>query len=79
MTTIRTSLSGDLAAALERYRQFHPEDPEAIMQKALKRFLLEEGFPAEDEVLSREEVDALERHRRGESTYESWQDVKKTL
>ena len=79
MTVIYTSLSGDLEAALERYRQSHPEDPEAIMQKALKRFLLEEGFPTEDEVLTDEEVDALEQHRRGKSTYESWRDVKKTL
>lgn len=40
MTVIRTSLSGDLEQALEHYRQTHAEEPEAIMHKALKRFLL---------------------------------------
>ena len=79
MTVIRTSLSGELKEALEHYRQTHAEDPEVIMQKALKRFLLEEGFPAEDESLSEEELEALEQHKRGTSEYESWQDVKTSL
>ena len=79
MTVIRTSLSGDLEKALEHYRQAHAEDPEAIVQKALKRFLLEEGFPAEDESLNEDELEALEQHKRGSSDYESWQDIKTTL
>ena len=79
MTVIRTSLSGELEQALKHYRQTHAEDLEVIMQKALKRFLLEEGFPAEDESLSEEELEALEQHRRGASEYEAWQDVKTTL
>lgn len=79
MTVIRTSLSGELEKALEHYRQAHAEDPETIMRKALKRFLLEEGFPAEDESLNEEELEALKQHKRGSSEYESWQDVKTTL
>lgn len=79
MTVIRTTFSDEVEAALARYRQFHPEDYETIVQKALKRFLLAEGFPAEDEVLNEEEVEALKQYERGDSNYESWRDVKKTL
>ena len=79
MTVIRAPLNDELETALERYRESHSEAPEVIVQKALKRFLLEEGFPAEDEELNDEELGALEQHRQGESAYDNWQDVKKTL
>ena len=79
MTVIRTFLSGELEQALGHYRQAHAEAPEVIVQKALKRFLLEEGFPAEDESLSEEELEALEQHKRGTSEYESWQNVRTKL
>ena len=41
------------------------------MKKALKRFLLEEGFPAEDEALTDEELAALADFKQGHSVYQS--------
>lgn len=79
MTIIRTELSDALEKAFVHYRDTHSDTPEAIVEKALKRFLLEEGYPAEDEVLSTEEIEALESHQHGESHYEAWQDLKSSL
>ena len=79
MTTVSTQLSDELAAALEHYRETYPDDPEAIVTKALKRFLLEEGFPAEDEVLADEELAALDELKRGSSDYTSWDEIKRSL
>lgn len=83
MPTLSTRLSDELAEALERYRQAHPDDPEAItetiMVRALKRFLLEEGFPPEDEPLTDEELAALNAARAGETEYLSWSEVKRGL
>jgi hypothetical protein len=80
MTVIKARLSGELEHALERYRENHPDETsdEAVVQKALKRFLLE-GFPPEDEPLNETELEALHRHTREESEYEAWRDVKKNL
>lgn len=78
MTTISTRLSDELGAALERYLEAHPDAPEAVMKKALKRFLLEEGFPAEDEALTDEELAALAEFKQGKSVYISWDEVKQS-
>lgn len=78
MTTI--SNEGDeLGAALERYLETHSGNLEAVVTKALKRFLLEEGFSAEDEVLADEELAALDELKRGNSEYTSWDEVKQSL
>lgn len=79
MTTISTRLGDELGAALERYLEAHPDTPETIMKKALKRFLLEEGFPAEDETLTNEELAALAEFKQGKSVYMSWDEVKQSL
>ena len=79
MTTISTELGDELESALERYRETHPEDTGTIVKKALKRFLLEEGFPAEDEVLVDEELAALAELKQGSSEYTSWDEVKQGL
>jgi hypothetical protein len=77
MTVVKASLSKDLEEALERYRTTHALSDEAVVQKALKRFLLEEGYPAEDETLSEEELEAL--HNQKTAEYDSWEDIKKSL
>jgi hypothetical protein len=59
MTVVQTRLSKDLGEALEHYRTTHALTDEAVLQKALKRFLLEEGYPAEDEALSEVELEVL--------------------
>ncbi len=79
MTTISTELGDELGAALERYLETHSDNPEAVVNRALKRFLLEEGFPAEDEVLADEELAALDEFKRGSSEYTSWDEVKQSL
>jgi plasmid stability protein len=77
MTVVKASLSKDLEEALERYCATHALSDEAVMQKALKRFLLEEGYPAEDETLSEEELEALRNQKNAE--YDAWEDIKKSL
>jgi lipoate-protein ligase A len=77
MTVIQTRLTKDLEQALERYRKTHALTSEVVLQKALKRFLLEEGYPAEDEPLSEKELEALRKQK--EAQYDSWEDVKKSL
>ena len=77
MTVVQTRLTKDLENALERYRATHALTDEAVLQKALKRFLLEEGYPAEDETLSEEELEALRNQKNAE--YDSWENVKKLL
>ena len=83
MPTLSANISDELAEILERYRQTRPDDPEAItetiMTRALKRFLLEEGFPPEDEPLTDEEWAALNAARAGEAEYSSWNEVKRDL
>ncbi len=79
MPTLSANISDELAEILERYRQTRPDDPETIMTRALKRFLLEEGFPPEDEPLADEELDALNAARAGEAEYSSWNEVKRDL
>ena len=77
MTVVQTRLTKDLEDALEHYRKTHALTDEVVMQKALKRFLLEEGYPAEDEALSEEELEALRNQKTAE--YDSWENVKKSL
>jgi hypothetical protein len=77
MTVVQTRLTKDLESALEHYRTTHALTDEVVLQKALKRFLLEEGYPAEDEPLSVEELEAL--HNQKNSEYDAWEDVKKSL
>jgi hypothetical protein len=77
MTVVQTRLTKDLEQALERYRTTHALTDEVVLQKALKRFLLEEGYPAEDETLSEEELEALRGQKNAE--YDAWEDVKKSL
>lgn len=77
MTVVQTRLSKDLGEALERYRATHALTDEAVLQKALKRFLLEEGYPAEDETLSEGELEALRNQK--DAKYDAWEDVKKSL
>lgn len=87
MPTLSANISDELAEILERYRQTRPDDSEAITEtitetirvRALKRFLLEEGFPPEDEPLTDEELDALNAARAGETEYLSWSEVKRDL
>jgi hypothetical protein len=77
MTVVQTRLTKDLGEALEHYRTAHALTDEFVLQKALKRFLLEEGYPAEDEALSEEELEALRNQKNSE--YDSWEDIKKSL
>ncbi len=77
MTVVQTRLSKDLGEALERYRTTHALTDEVVLQKALKRFLLEEGYPTEDETLSEVELEAL--RNRDNAEYDSWEEVKKSL
>jgi hypothetical protein len=77
MTIVQTRLNKDLGEALERYRTTHALTDEVVVQKALKRFLLEEGYPAEDETLSEVELEALQNQQGAE--YDSWEEIKKSL
>jgi hypothetical protein len=80
MTVIRARLDEELEQALECYQRAHPDAAgEAIMQRALKRFLLEEGYLVEDEPLSDAELEALQAYNGGESDYVAWDDVKDDL
>lgn len=49
------------------------------MQRALTRFLLEEGYLVEDESLSDAELEALREVARGEADHVPWDDVKDSL
>ena len=78
---ITMSLGTELQRALEQYRRSLQEETteEEIVQRALKRFLLQQGYPVEDEALSEEELIALREMERGEVEYEDWQVVKERI
>lgn len=77
MTVVQTRLTKDLEQALEPYRKTHALTDEVVIQKALKRFLLEEGCPAEDEPLAEVGLEALRSQKNAD--YDSWEDVKNSL
>ncbi len=81
MTVIHAHLSEELERALQRYHHAHPDagTVEVVVQKALRRFLLEEGYLVEDETLSDDELEALQSVGRGERDYALWDEVKDTL